>query len=231
MALKPKVSYSGQTGTTDSGYPWGKARNDSGVGSGDGTPLECAWVNDLFGWEQALLDAAGITPSGNPDEVGASQYLEAIEAVIALEVEAGDWTFAGEIAFESGVDFNSYVGFADEVNLSGTDQTLGMPLVSASYGRVVKRHYAIDDDEVHDFSIADADVITLPNGVQTQQRSHTLSTSGALEGDIIEFATFDTSNNVGFNGYLHSAGTGGRFATRWLYNGSAWVCIGMSYMP
>jgi hypothetical protein len=78
MALDPSAEYPGQVETGDPGYLYGKAQNVTVEGDGTGTPLEKALVNDLFGFQQALLVAANITPSGNPDMVGASDYLLAI---------------------------------------------------------------------------------------------------------------------------------------------------------
>lgn len=84
MAINPSTVYPAQVDTTDpTGYPLGKARNINAVGDGSGFPLEKTWVNDLLGFEQALLAAAAITPNGAPDRVGASQYLNAIQALIA----------------------------------------------------------------------------------------------------------------------------------------------------
>lgn len=80
MALIPGTRYPAQT-DTDSDYPQGKARNAGSYQDGSGTPLEKDWLNDLFGLQQALLAAAGITPSGDPDTAVASQYLEALRAV------------------------------------------------------------------------------------------------------------------------------------------------------
>lgn len=78
MALDPSARYPSQI-DADTDYPYGKARNVAVDGDGTGTPLEKDWVNDLFGFEQALLDAASITPSGDPDSVAASDYLDAIQ--------------------------------------------------------------------------------------------------------------------------------------------------------
>jgi hypothetical protein len=86
MALKPSVRYPAQT-DTDAAYPLGKARNAGSFQDGTGTPLEKDWVNDIFGFEQALLDDAGITPSEDPDEVGASQYLDAVKIVASTVSE------------------------------------------------------------------------------------------------------------------------------------------------
>lgn len=79
MAINPATQYPGKIDTSDpDGYPYGKAQNVAVSGDGTGTPWEKALINDLFGLGQALLSEAGITPTGTPDKVGASQYLDAI---------------------------------------------------------------------------------------------------------------------------------------------------------
>lgn len=79
MAINPATQYPGKIDTSDpDGYPYGKAQNVAVSGDGTGTPWEKALINDLFGLGQALLGEAGITPTGTPDKVGASQYLDAI---------------------------------------------------------------------------------------------------------------------------------------------------------
>lgn len=83
MALRPVDAYGIQVETTDPAYPLGKARNATTPGDGTGFPLERRWINDLLGFEQALLTAAGIVASGDPDKVGASQYLEALQKLFS----------------------------------------------------------------------------------------------------------------------------------------------------
>lgn len=80
MALVPSSQYPAQT-DSDPAYPQGKARNAGTFQDGTGTPLEKNWVNDLWGFQQALLDDAEITPSGTPDQVGASDYLDAVKRI------------------------------------------------------------------------------------------------------------------------------------------------------
>lgn len=80
MALIPSARYPAQT-DADPGYPQGKARNAVTFQDGTGTPLERDWLNDLWGFLQALLGAGGVTPSGSPDAVGASDYLTALTAI------------------------------------------------------------------------------------------------------------------------------------------------------
>jgi len=83
MAIEPRLKYEGNIEPSSDDYPYGSARDDSTETSADGTPLQRAWLNDLFGLQQALLTEAGITPSNNPDTALSSQYLEAIRQVVA----------------------------------------------------------------------------------------------------------------------------------------------------
>ena len=87
MAIAPKDIYVGQV-ASDAAYPYGKARNLSVEGDGTGTPWEEKHVNDLWGFLQSLLDAVDATPSGTPDKVGASQYLDAIEAIAVAQAHS-----------------------------------------------------------------------------------------------------------------------------------------------
>lgn len=79
MAIIPSELYPGQTETGDANYPGGKAQNLVVEGDGSGWPLEKTWINDLLGWQQALLAAAGIEASGDEDHVNESQYTQAIQ--------------------------------------------------------------------------------------------------------------------------------------------------------
>lgn len=102
MAIRPIDRYPSQTDGTDPAYPHGKAKNVNSPGDNTGTPWEKDLVNDWLGFLQSLLSAAGVSPSGTPDKVGASQYLSALRAVarvsasslrLALENPASPPTF------------------------------------------------------------------------------------------------------------------------------------------
>jgi len=82
MAIDLSVVYPGQVDTGDPGYPYGKARNQSVVGDGTGTPMEKSLVQDFTGFLQSLLVAGRTTPNGTPDAVGASQYLDALKKLL-----------------------------------------------------------------------------------------------------------------------------------------------------
>jgi hypothetical protein len=86
MAIDLTLQFPNQVIAGDAAYPYGKARNRPVPNDPTGTPWEASIVNDWLGFHQALLVAAGITPSGPPDAVGSSQYLQAIQALIANAV-------------------------------------------------------------------------------------------------------------------------------------------------
>ena len=81
MAIYPEQQYPGKINPSNADYPFASAKNVSLPNSGDGFPLEKEWINDLLGWEQALLKKAGISPSGKADTARNSQYLAAMQAL------------------------------------------------------------------------------------------------------------------------------------------------------
>lgn len=82
MAIAPKDEIAAEKiDTTDPAYPQGKAQNITTPGDATGTPLIKVWLNDLWGFLQALLATAGITPSGTPDTSLVSQYMDSIQSL------------------------------------------------------------------------------------------------------------------------------------------------------
>ena len=78
MAINPNTQYPGQVEAPDVSYTYGGAKNETVVDALDGTPFEKAMLNDIFGFQQAMLVQAGIVPSGSSETVLVSQYLEAL---------------------------------------------------------------------------------------------------------------------------------------------------------
>lgn len=78
MAIKLSDEFPGQSVAPSSEYPQGSAQNITTPGDGTGTPWIAKIVNDWLGFFQSLLDADDATPSASPDEVGASQYFDAL---------------------------------------------------------------------------------------------------------------------------------------------------------
>ncbi len=77
--LDLRTQYPSQTIDGGADYPLGRARNVSVPGDGTGTPWEQALVNDLLGFWQGLVTAAGITVSGIPDTAVLSDALDALK--------------------------------------------------------------------------------------------------------------------------------------------------------
>lgn len=83
MALVPETAFPGQIKPSTPAFPYGEAQNITVPGDGKGTPWRANLVNDLFGMQQSLLNAAGVTPNGQPDSVENAQYLEAFYSLFS----------------------------------------------------------------------------------------------------------------------------------------------------
>jgi hypothetical protein len=142
------------TNAPDANYPYGSARDISVPGDGTGTPYNENIVNDIWGWEQKLLDAASIVPSGNPETILASQYFTAMRATsgfpglivpMALNVDPATAGIRVLLLDGSGVlranyselDANTYVGDANNATANGffraTDATGLVRSITGNY--------------------------------------------------------------------------------------------------
>lgn len=146
MAIIPSTQYPGKTAGNTTDYPYGEPRNITAPGDGTGTPWEAALVKDLFGWQQALLNEAGIEPSGVPDTVLESQYLEAIKTIITEAIDAAKpkgrtlgmvrFNSAGTVLASTGGITVTKLGTGHyEVTMeTPAPNTNYMPLLSGAYG-------------------------------------------------------------------------------------------------
>lgn len=96
MAHIPSQDYGSRVDNSDPTMPQGKAKNIVGTTRGTGTPLEANWVNDIWGFKQAILKEAGITPSGDPDTADESQYLEGLKKITRRDNLAIPYLFTTE---------------------------------------------------------------------------------------------------------------------------------------
>lgn len=78
MAINPYSLFPTKTSAPSGDYPYGSARNVTVSGDGTGTPWDFRVLNDVWGFLQYLLNAAGITPSGVADNVNTSDYATAL---------------------------------------------------------------------------------------------------------------------------------------------------------
>jgi hypothetical protein len=80
MAIIPQNQLTNSTASTPA-YPYGSAKDETSPGLKDGSEYKKVRADDVFGFQQALLTAAGITPNEAADQVGASQYLQCVAAL------------------------------------------------------------------------------------------------------------------------------------------------------
>lgn len=116
MAINPEIEFPGKINPSDADYPYGSARNITSPGDGTGTPWLAPLVNDIFGFQQALLSNAGIVPSGNPDKVGDSQYLDALKKITTSTFDTiADMTAILKSSLNDGQQFSvgGYNGVGD----------------------------------------------------------------------------------------------------------------------
>lgn len=91
MAIDLTQQYPQQVDPSTAEYPLGRARNVTSIDDNNATPLDESWMNDHFGFQQALLAEAGVVPSGEPDRVGASDYLDAVKNIVgSRQINAGE---------------------------------------------------------------------------------------------------------------------------------------------
>lgn len=85
MALKLNERYPGRFNSPTTQYPQGSFKNRTAPGAKDGSYLEQDWANDALAFLSSLLSGASITPNGNVDTVGASQYYTALQSLIGSD--------------------------------------------------------------------------------------------------------------------------------------------------
>ena len=87
--IRLNLSYSVYVDINDPNHPGGAAINTSDDNSEDGTPLLAELLNDMRGWQEAVIvDARGnFTVTGLPDHPGASDILDALKIIMARSVD------------------------------------------------------------------------------------------------------------------------------------------------
>lgn len=112
MALQRDTLYPGRFDTGDALHPQGAFRNRTTPTSQDGSYLEEQWLNDWDGFFASLLDTAGLSPDGNVDAVGASQYFAALQTVTR-----GNYVTAGGTANVITLADTSVTAYTDGMSL------------------------------------------------------------------------------------------------------------------
>lgn len=147
MALIPNDRWPAQTNAPSADYPHGSARNQSVPGDNTGTPLTKDWINDLWGFLQALLTRGGVAPDGLPDTAQVSQYLEALRKSVTLQdaydaslAQGSSTILAGPSATSLGIRATG-----DQIAISQVFAGQAMFFASSSIGGSEAQLIAYDD--------------------------------------------------------------------------------------
>lgn len=108
MAISPKNVFPGKVDVSDLvNFPEGKAQDITSPSDGTGTPWVAALLNDVFGFQQAILKESAIIPSGSNENANNSQYLEGLKAIVvpnATTTERGKVELATDAEAITGTD-------------------------------------------------------------------------------------------------------------------------------
>lgn len=86
MAINLDDRYPGRANGKTLDYPQGSFKNRTSPTSKDGTYLEQDWANDQLAFFQALMKASGLVANGTVDTAQASQYFNALSAIIGTRI-------------------------------------------------------------------------------------------------------------------------------------------------
>lgn len=164
MAIDPQSQYPGQVTGSSAEYPYGSAVNVTAPGAGDGTPWEEVGLNDLWGFHQALLVNAAITPNSAAETVLASQYLQAVQVIgqSALPnkrptIENESVTPATKLQFNPGIIWDSTGTFPIRLTAALVKQTNANWVAGDDVGGFPSGLTLTASTKYHAFWIAKAD--------------------------------------------------------------------------
>lgn len=128
MAIKIADEYTNAE-PTSADYPGGSFKNRTTPSAEDGTPLEKAWANDMWGFGEALLAAGGVVHSGAPDTALASDRLTALRKLIANLTWPVGSVYYSNISTNPGITFGvgTWVAIATGRVIIGVDVATDKP--------------------------------------------------------------------------------------------------------
>lgn len=194
MANNPSTNpeYNGQVGAPNAQFPYGSARNDQLPGDQTGTPRVASEINDILGFQQAILSEAGIVPTGAPDNAQASQYLQGLRALLLPRFTSTTATLAKNLSA-----INSFVtsGYAALNDGGGAIWTATGNTVPGSAGTTDFANGVLYDSVGTEFKYDEPTVRPKPLGVVADGATD----DSAAMVDLIAFAVASTGT-IHFNG-------------------------------
>jgi hypothetical protein len=188
-------------------YPYGSIKNESVPGANDGTPLDADWGNDYAGFDAALLDAAGITPSGDADTATDSQRLDALNFLydknVALFANLGTYAASvGDVVQISGVTVSGEGG-GQYVAKSGSVSTVSPNQINSGTAGVYFSRIDSNSDKVtYDggsttLQLALADIVADINAAEAATTA--LDTEYTVTKDRLRSGRFTAPAGLGWN--------------------------------
>lgn len=209
MAVKPSTQWPGQTTPPSASYPYGGAQNVAVIGDNTGTPWEKDYINDIWGFLQAILTNAGIVPNELPETALLSQYLQGLlyltqEKPGMIKIFAGSVIPDGFLVADGAAV--SRVVYADLFAVIGTFYgagdgltTFNLPDVRGRFARFLDMGAGIDPNAATRTNRGDG--VTGDN-VGTKQAGQNASHNHIAGGN------FTLADVVNINSYGHSATAG-----------------------
>lgn len=133
MAIIPENEFVGKINAADSNYDLGSARDIITKGDKTGTPWKARLINDIWGFLQKLLNNAGITPSGSPDTILASDYFDGLMSVVTrptpttITMAALTGVKVGHVIRTAGFSTGSGGGGTYDAVVTGTTPNVDLP--------------------------------------------------------------------------------------------------------
>lgn len=198
MAINPETQYPGKIAPSTPDYPYGAARNITVPGDGTGTPWESALVNDLFGWQQAILSEGGVVPSGTPEKATASQYLEAMD---------NRRTVVANIIVNIPTDFPTLKDAIDKLNAKQNIKTDTLIELRFEAGHNPATGLTVSNGDFSKFLITSVDAVLTVDATWSATSSFVKATnaSAPVLGCLVDMLTLgDHGYNLEFNsrGYV-----------------------------
>ena len=201
MAINPSTNpeYNGQVEVPNNQYPYGSARNDQLPGDQTGTPRVASEVNDLLGFQQAILSESGKVPSGTPDNAQSSQYFDGLRALLLPKFTATTVTLAKNL---SAIDSFVTSGYAALNDGGGAIWTATGSTVPGSAGTTDFANGVLYDSVGTEFKYDEATVRPKPLGVAADGATD----DSAAMVNLIEFAVA-SKGTIHFNGEIIEVGS------------------------
>jgi hypothetical protein len=171
MAISPIAEYVGKVTPATTDYPYGKAQNITIPGDGTGTPWEAKLVNDIFGFQQFLLDEAGITPSGTPDNATTSQYFAAVWKLLSVRTVTHNITVNANYTLTAAQNIYAKVIITD----TGVLLTAARDIVIDAVGRFIL--FTNSTAQILTVKVSGGAGVAVPAGVTTMLVSNGVTVS------------------------------------------------------